>query len=92
MTKRMLDDGSRTTLERFRVIDRPAVPRLDKLEEAVKERRWGLSLTGNGKGLTTAQIEAGGETYRAESDRADEALTRALCAALVGTEDGEEDA
>jgi hypothetical protein len=86
MAKIKLPRELRDTLETYGVIEPPAVPKLEQIEEAVRERDGRMDLAIGRDGLTAARIELGGAVFTASNDFSGLAAVDALCQALRATQ------
>lgn len=87
----VLPEKLRSTFERFGVLKRTAVPKLDLLDKAISERKGKWELTKTGDGMATATVTLHGKAFDGVSDESNLALSYAFASALIATQPQQSD-
>lgn len=81
-----LPEKIRQTFEEFGVIKRIAVPKLDLLDKAIKDRKGRWEIQTRSDGIAVASVTMHGQKFDGAADESNLALSVAFASALLGTQ------
>lgn len=81
-----LPEKIRQTFEEFGVIKRIAVPKLDLLDKAIKDRKGRWEIQTGADGIAVASVMMHGQKFDGAADESNLALSVAFASAMIGTQ------